>query len=97
MAPAIFKTTRFRRGNFLFPAIIEVTDQEVVRVKKYGFIKWKSSIRIQNIASIHVRNSQFSSEMLFKNLNGGKSLTVIGVQKSDVHRIREMVEEIMGV
>lgn len=97
MATAIFKTTRFKRGNFLFPALVEVTDQEVICVKRYGFFKWKTRISINNIASIHLKNFQFSSELLFKNRNGGASLTVMGVRKSDAHRIREMVERILGV
>jgi len=97
MAPAIYPTTRLKWGNVLFPAVIEITDQEVICVKKYGFFKRKTSISIRNIASIHIRNSQFSSELLFKNHNGGPPLTILGVQKADARRIREKVERIMGL
>jgi len=97
MAPAIYRTTRFKRGNFLFPAVIEITDQEVVCVKKYGFFKRKTRISIKNIASIHVKNTRFSAEILFKNLNGGAPLTIIGIRRSDVRHIREKVEQALGV
>ena len=95
MVQTFFRTTRFKRGNFLFPAIIEISDNEVVRVKKYFFFKVRRRISIGEIGSLHIRNSQFSSELSFKDKSGGAMLAIIGIQKSEVHRIRQMLEKSM--
>lgn len=97
MVPAIFRTTRLKRGNFFFPAVIEVTDQELIYIKRQWFILRKSSIRIREIASIHVKNCRFSSEFLIKRVNGGAPFLMKGIRRSDSDRIRGLVEKILGV
>ena len=97
MVPAIFRSTRFKRETMLFPPVTEVTEDVVTCTRTYFFIKIRKSIRIKDVVSMHIKNCRFSSELLIKNGNGGKNLNIIGLRRSDAHRIRELVEEILGL
>lgn len=77
--------------------MIEITPTEVIRVKKYWFLTFRRRVAIRDIASIHIRNFQFSAEILFKDEHERHLMTLIGLYKPDAHRIREMVEKILGV
>jgi hypothetical protein len=97
MVPAQFRSTRLKWGYLFFPPTILVTEQEVIRSRRILFITRKSSIRIQDIASMHMKNHKFSSEILIKRLRGGPPMVLEAVRRPDAHRIRELVEKILGV
>jgi hypothetical protein len=55
MASETFKASRWTRGNFLFPTVIEVTDKAVIRHKRSWFNKDEMSISISKVASVHIK------------------------------------------
>jgi hypothetical protein len=97
MGPVTFGTTRLQRGNFLFPATLEVTDEELIYTKRHWLIKRKTRVAIRDIVSLHVKNARFSSEFLIKRRNGAAPVVLKAIHRSDADRIRTLVERILGV
>ena len=96
MDSEIFKASRWTRGNHLFPTVIEVTDQAVVRHKRSWFSKDEISISITKVASVHIKTGIIWSDILIESSGGSDPLASHGHRKTDARRIRELVEEAQG-
>jgi hypothetical protein len=96
MASEFFKASRWTRGNFLFPTVIEVTDKAVVRRKRSWFSKDEISISISKVASVHIKTGIVWSDILIESSGGSDPLASHGHKKSDAQRIRELVEAAQG-
>ena len=96
MASETFKASRWTRGNFLFPTVIEVTDQAVIRHKRSWFSKNEMSISITKVASVHIKTGILWSDILIESSGGSDPLASHGHRKADARRIRELVEEAQG-
>ena len=92
MPSETFKASRWTRGNHLFPTIIEVTDQAVVRHKRSWFSKDEISISISKVASVHIKTGVFWSEILIESSGGTDPFASHGHRKADAQRIRALVE-----
>jgi hypothetical protein len=97
MEPEIFKASRWTRGNFFFPTVIEVSDKAVIRHKRSWFSKDEISISITKVASVHIKTGLIWSEVLIESSGGSDPLSSHGHRKADARRIRELVEEAQGV
>ena len=96
MSSEAFQASRWTRGNFLFPTVIEVTDKAVVRHKRLWFIKDEISISITKVASVHIKTGIFWSDVLIESSGGSDPLASHGHKKADARRIRELVEAAQG-
>ena len=96
MASEIFRSSRWTRGNFLFPTVIEVTDKAVVRHKRSWFSKDEISIAISKVASVHIKTGIIWSEILIESSGGTDPLASHGHRKADARRIRELIESAQG-
>jgi hypothetical protein len=96
MATETFQASRWTRGNFLFPTVIEVTDQAVVRRKRSWFSKDEISISISKVASVHIKTGIIWSDILIESSGGSDPLASHGHTKADARRIRELVETAQG-
>ena len=96
MPSEIFKASRWTRGNFLFPTVIEVTDRAVTRHKRSWFSRDEISISLTKVASVHVKTGVLWSDVLIESSGGTDPLTSHGHRKADARRIRELVEEAQG-
>jgi hypothetical protein len=92
MEPEIFKASRWTRGNFLFPTVIEVTDKAVTRHKRSWFSKDEISISISKVASVHIKTGFFWADILIESSGGSDPLSSHGHRKADARRMRELVE-----
>ena len=72
MPSDIFHASRFTRGNFLFPTVIEVTDKSVMRRKRSWFNVDEMSITISKVASIHIKTGIIWSKILIGSLPPGR-------------------------
>jgi hypothetical protein len=97
MASETFKASRWTKGNFLFPTVIEVTDKAVVRHKRSWFSKDEISISITKVASVHIKTGFFWSDILIESSAGSDPLASHGHRKADARRIRELVETAQGI
>ena len=91
-----FKASRWTRGNFLFPTVIEVTDKAVVRHKRSWFSRDEISISITKVASVHIKTGIWWSDILIESSGGSDPLASHGHRKADAQRIRELVEAAQG-
>lgn len=96
MLSETFQASRWTRGNFLFPTVIEVTDKAVIRHKRSWLSKDEISISISKVASVHIRSGMLWSEVLIESSGGSDPLASHGHRKADARRIRELIEEAQG-
>ncbi len=96
MPSETFQASRWTRGNFLFPTIIEVTDKAVIRRKRSWFSKDEMSISISKVASVHIKTGIIWSDILIESSGGSDPLASHGHRKADARRIRELVETAQG-
>ena len=91
-----FKASRWTRGNFLFPTVIEVTERAVVRRKRSFFSTDEISISMSKIASVHIKTGILWSEILIESSGGSDPLTSHGHTKGDAIRIKQALETYQG-
>ncbi|PYJ55585.1 MAG: hypothetical protein DME24_24670, partial [Verrucomicrobia bacterium] len=83
-----FQASRWTKGNFLFPTVIEVSEKAVVRRKRSWFSRDEISISVQKIASVHVKTGLIWSDILIESSGGTDPLTSHGHRKADARRIK---------
>ena len=91
MSSETFQASRWTHGNFLFPTVIEVTDQAVIRRKRSWFSRDEISISITKVASVHIKAGVFWSDILIESSGGSDPLARHGHTKADARRIRELI------
>jgi len=96
MPSETFRASRWTRGNFLFPTVIEVTDQAVTRHKRSWFSKDEISISVAKVASVHIKTGILWADILIESSGGSDPLASHGHRKADACRIREIVETLQG-
>ena len=87
-----FKASRWTRGNFLFPTVIEVTDKSVVRRKRSWLSRDEMSMSIFKVASVHIKTGMVWSDILIESSGGSDPLASHGHTKADAQRIKELIE-----
>jgi hypothetical protein len=92
MAPEMFKASRWTHGNFLFPTVIEVTDQAIIRRKRSWFSRDEMSIARSKIASVHIKTGIIWSEVLIESSGGTDPMKSHGHRKADARRIRDLIQ-----
>ena len=92
MPTEIFKTSRWTRGNLLFPTYIEVSDKAVSRRKRSWFHSDEMSMSISKIASVHIKTGLIWSEIRIESTGGADPITSHGHRKRDAVSIRELIE-----
>ena len=87
-----FQASRWTKGNFLFPTVIEVSDKAVVRRKRSWFSRDEISISVTKVASVHIRTGVIWSDILIESSGGSDPLASHGHRKADALRIKELIE-----
>ena len=96
MPSETYKASRWTKGNFLFPTVIEVTDVAVIRHKRSWLSKDEISIGISKIASVHIKTGVIWSDILIESTGGTDPLTSHGHTKADAQRIRDLIQALQG-
>ena len=89
----VFKASRLTKGNRLFPTVIEVSDQSVVRRKRSWFTVDEMSIHLGRVASVRVNTGLMFADILIESSGGSDPLESHGHSKGDARRIKELVEQ----
>ena len=87
-----FQTSRWTKGNRLFPTVIEVSDKAIVRHKRSWFKEDEISISMQKVASVHIKTGLIWSNILIESSGGSDPLTSHGHSNADAHRIKDLIE-----
>ena len=89
---AIFRASRWTRGNHLFVTVIEVTESAVVRRKRSWFTVNELSIHLSKVASVRIDTGLLWADILVESTGGSDPLTSHGHRKADARRIKELIE-----
>ena len=92
MPTEVFQASRWTKGNFLFPTIIEVSDKAVTRRKRSWFSQDEMSITISKVASVHIKTGMIWSDVLIESSGGTDPMASHGHTKHAAQRIKELVE-----
>jgi hypothetical protein len=92
MPSELFQASRWTRGNFIFPTIIEVSDKAVTRRKRSWFNRDEISMSIGKVASVHIKTGLVWSNILIESSGGSDPLASHGHKKGDAIRIKELIE-----
>jgi len=87
-----FQASRWTRGNFLFPTVIEVSDKAVTRRKRAWFSRDEISVSMGKVASVHIKTHMVWADILIESSGGSDPLASHGHRKSDARRIKELIE-----
>jgi hypothetical protein len=87
-----FQASRWTRGNFLFPTVIEVTDNAVIRRKTRWFGSDEISISLSKVASVHINTGLIWAEILIESSGGTDPMTSHGHSKQDARRIEALIQ-----
>ncbi len=93
MATERFQASRWTKGNFLFPTIIEVDEWAVVRRKRHWFSVDEMTINLSKVASVHIKTGLIWSDVLIESSGGTDPLASHGHTKGDARRIKDLIEE----
>jgi hypothetical protein len=92
MATERFKASRWTKGNFLFPTIIEIDDRAVVRRKRHWFSVDEITINLSRVASVHLKTGFIWADVLIESSGGTDPLASHGHTKGDARRIKDRIE-----
>lgn len=87
-----FQASRWTKGNFLFPTVIEVTATAVVRRKRSWFTRNEMSIHLQRVASVHIETGILWSDIRIESTGGDNEIQSHGHTKGHARRIKELIE-----
>lgn len=87
-----FAASRWTKGNFFFPTKLIVSPQRVIRLKSRFFGSNEESIAMSKVASVHISNGVFWSEIVIESTGGTDPITSHGHRKRDAQRIRDLIE-----
>jgi len=93
MATERFQASRWTKGNFLFPTIIEVDERAVVRRKRHWFSVDEITINLSKVASVHIKTGLIWSDVLIESSGGTDPLASHGHTKGDARRIKDLIEQ----
>jgi hypothetical protein len=93
MATERFQASRWTKGNFLFPTIIEVDQRAVVRRKRHWFSVDEMTINLSKVASVHIKTGLIWSDVLIESSGGTDPVASRGHTKGDARRIKDLIEE----
>jgi len=88
-----FSASRWTKGNFLFPTLIEVGPDRVARIKPRWFGSTEESIAISNVASVQIATGVLFSDIRIDSTGGTNPIASHGHTKGDARRIRDLIEQ----
>ena len=88
----VFRASRWTRGNFLFPTVLEVTDEALVRRKRSWFRVSETTMHLSRVASVTIEKGILFADLRVESSGGGEDIVSHGHVKGDAKRVKELVE-----
>lgn len=88
-----FSASRWTAGNMLFPTVIEVSPERVLRIKPRAMGSNEESIAMQKVASVNISTGLIFSSIRIDSAGGTNPILSHGHTKNDARRIRELIEK----
>jgi hypothetical protein len=90
------RASRWTRGNFLFPTVIEVTDQTLIRTKRDWWKVSETTMHLSRIASVHIEKGLCFADLRIESSGGGDDILSHGHWKRDAERVQALVQDWQG-
>lgn len=87
-----FRASRWTLGNRLFPTVIEITGEAVVRRKRSWFSMSETTMHLARVASIGIETGVLFADLRIESSGGGEDILSHGHWKGDARRIREKIQ-----
>jgi len=88
-----FQTSRFTRGNIIFPAVLVVGDRYVTRIKTSFAGRVEESISLRQVSSVTVSQGAIFADVVVHSAGGTDPLRSHGHTNAEAKRLKEIIEE----
>jgi hypothetical protein len=88
----VFRTSRFSRGNRLFPTQVLITPTTVVQYTPHWIGKQEESIHIAHISSVRINTGMLFSDVLIETSGGASPIRCHGHRKGDAVEMKSLIE-----
>ena len=88
-----FQTSRFTRGNVIFPTVLVVSDRYVTRVKPSFAGRVEESISLRQVSSVTVSQGAIFADVVVHSGGGTDPLRSHGHTNAEAKRLKELIEE----
>ncbi len=94
---AVFRSSRWTKGNRIWPTQVAVFPDRVVRYTPRLFGHREETIGIDQVASVSVDSGLFFGDVLIETTGGSQAIRCHGHRKGDAEEIRRRITEAQGV
>jgi hypothetical protein len=88
-----FQTSRFTRGNVVFPTVLVVSDRHVTRIKPSFAGRVEESISLRQVSSVTVRQGAIFADVVVHSAGGTDPLRSHGHTNADAKRLKQVIED----
>ena len=88
-----FQTSRFTRGNVIFPTVFVVNDRHVTRIKPSFAGRVEESISLRQVSSVTVSQGAIFADVVVHSAGGTDPLRSHGHTNAEAARLKHLVEE----
>jgi hypothetical protein len=89
-----FQTSRFTRGNLVFPTVMVVTDRYVTRIKPSFVGRIEESISLRQVSSVTVSQGAIFADVTVHSSGGTDPLRSHGLTNAEAKRLKNVIEEL---
>jgi hypothetical protein len=89
-----FQSSRFTRGNVVFPTTMVVTDRHVRRIKPSFVGRIEESISLRQISSVTINQGAVFADVTIHSSGGTDPLRSHGHTNADAKRLKDLIEEL---
>jgi len=89
-----FQTSRFTRGNMVFPTIMVVTERYVTRIKPSLVGRVEESISLRQVSSVTVSQGAVFADVTIHSSGGTDPLKSHGLTNGEAKRLKGIIEEL---
>ncbi|MCC6850200.1 MAG: hypothetical protein IT294_17040 [Deltaproteobacteria bacterium] len=91
-----FRTSRFTRGNVVFPTEMVVTDRHVSRIKPSFVGSVEESISLRQVSSVTVSRGALFADVTVHSSGGTDPLRSHGLTNAEARRLKDLIEELQS-
>ncbi len=89
-----FQSSRFTRGNVVFPTTMVVTDRHVRRIKSSLVGRIEESISLRQVSSVTINQGAIFADVTIHSSGGTDPLRSHGHTNADAKRLKDLIEEL---
>jgi hypothetical protein len=89
---AVFRASRWSRGNRLLPTQVLITPSAVVQFKPDWIGKMEESIHMAHISSVKIQTGLMLSDVLIETSGGASPIRCHGHRKGDATEMKRLIE-----